>query len=265
MTGIHPTALVSPKAAIGRNVSVGAFSIIEEGVSIGDDTTVLSHAFIGRDTLIGKNNFIHMGCVIGHEAQHKQAKGIKSVVKIGDHNIFREYVTVHRASAEGASTLIGSHNYFMVNSHVGHDTRIHDHVTLTNGVLLGGHVEIQDHTILGGGSAVHQFCRIGAYSMIGGLSSITKDVPPYMLVDDQDDRVGSLNVIGLRRAGFSEEIKREIKNAYKLFYLSGLNSANAATAIRAKCRSKEALAIVQFMEGSKRGMLGHRRQHTVNP
>ena len=261
---IHPTALVSPKSRIGRNVSIGAYTIIEEGVSIGEGTTILNHVTVRKGTTMGKNNAIHMGAVIGHEAQNKSSSPeTQSFLNIGDDNIFREYVTVNRGSADQSATSIGDRNYFMISSHVGHDCIVKNDIVLTNAVLLGGHVFLDDHCILSGGSGVHQFCRIGTYAMIGGHSSITKDVPPYMLVDDGEDRIGSLNIVGLRRAGFSEEVKRDIKNAYKLLYLSGLNVTQAIESIARRCHSKEVSGLVQFMKDSKRGILGHRKRKEI--
>ena len=262
MPDIHPTALLNKDTRLGRNVKIGPYSVIGENVSIGDDTTILDHVHIGQGTTIGRNNKIYTGAVIGQEAQHKTPKG-EGFLKIGDHNVFREYATIHRGSEESSTTLIGDHNFFMVFSHVGHDCQVANHVVLTNSALLGGYVSLEDHSILAGGSAVHQFCRIGSYAMIGGHASITKDVPPYMLVDDGQDLIGSMNVVGMRRAGFLEEAKRDIKNAYKLLYLSGLNFTNAMEAIVGKCHSKEVAHLVEFMKNSKRGILGHRRQHAV--
>lgn len=263
MPDIHPTALLGSNSHIGRNVKIGPYSVIEDNVIIGDDTTILDHVHIGQRTTIGCNNLIYTGAVIGQEAQHKAVEKNVGFLKIGDHNVFREYATIHRGSEEKSSTAIGDHNYFMVFSHVGHDCRIANHVVLTNSVLLGGYVALEDHSILSGGSAVHQFCRIGSYAMIGGHASITKDVPPYMLVDDGQDLIGSMNIIGMRRAGFLEEAKRDIKNAYKLLYLSGLNLTHAMEAIVAKCHTKEVATLIEFMKNSKRGILGHRRQHAV--
>lgn len=262
MSGIHPTAILGAKVNLGRNVSVGPYTVIEDEVSVGDETTVLSHVFIGKGTIIGRHNFIHMGSVIGHEAQHKQSKGVHSFLTVGDHNVFREYTTVHRGSTDGSHTRVGDHNYFMAFSHVGHDSQIKNHVIMTNSSLVGGHVQLEDHCVLGGASAVHQFCHVGTYAMVGGLASITKDLPPYMLVDDNEDLVGSVNIVGLRRAGFSEEVKRDIKNAYKLLYLSGLNLTHAMDAILKQCHSKEVADLIEFMKETKRGILGHRRQHS---
>lgn len=260
---IHPTALLGQNLKLGQNVKIGPYSVIEDNVSIGDDTTILEHVHVGQNTVIGKNNVIHMGAVIGHDAQHKASTGAKGFLTIGNNNVFREYVTVHRSFQDGSKTVIGNHNFFMVFSHVGHDCHIGDQVILTNAVLLAGHVLLEDHSVLSGGCAVHQFCRIGSYAMIGGHASITKDVPPYMLVDDNEDLVGSMNLVGMRRGGFTEETKRDIKNAYKLLYLSGLNMTHAAEQIIAKCHTPETTHLVDFLKGSKRGILGHRRQRSL--
>ncbi len=264
MISIHPTALLGKNSNIGRNVEIGPYSVIEEGVTIGDDTTILDHVHIGKGTTIGKDNVVHMGAVIGHEAQHKAASGKESFLNIGDHNVFREYVTVHRGFEDKSATTIGDDNYFMVFAHVGHDCHIGSHVVLTNAVLLGGHVSLDDHSILSGGCGVHQFCRIGSYTMIGGHATITKDVPPYMLVDDNQDLVGSINLVGIRRAGFIEEVKRDIKNAYKILYLSGLNVTHATEQIIAKCHTDEVAYLIEFMKHSKRGILGHRKKHVIH-
>ncbi len=256
----HSTALIDPKSQIGDHVKIGAYATIEEGVIIGDNTTILHHAHIGKGTLIGKNNYIHMGAVIGHEAQHREAEWVDSFLKIGDNNTFREYATIHRGATKGACTRIGDDNYFMAFAHVGHDCEIQNRVTVTNAVLLGGHVLLEDDCVLSGGSGVHQYCRIGSYAMIGGMATITKDVPPYMLVDDSDLLIGSMNIVGLRRAGLAESVKREIKNAYKLLYLSGLNTAQALDAIIQKCHSEEISHLVEFIKNSKRGILPHRHK-----
>ena len=257
---IHRTAIVHPKSRIGDHVQIGPYTVVEEDVLIGDETVIWDHVHIGRGTTIGKNNSIHIGAVIGHQAQHKVATPADGFLKIGDHNVFREYVTVHRGAEKESTTLIGDDNYFMAFSHVGHDCLIKNHTTVTNSVLLAGHVELQDHCVLGGGAGIHQFCRIGSYAMIGGHASVTRDVPPYTLMDDGEDLIGSINIIGLRRAGFAEETKRDIKNAYKLLYLSGLSVVKAAEAIAAGCHSAEAVLFLEFIKNSKRGVLGHRRQ-----
>jgi UDP-N-acetylglucosamine acyltransferase len=257
---IHPTAIVSPKSELGRNVSIGPYTVIEDNVFIGDDCVIASHAHIGSGTTIGKNNLIDIGAVIGTRAQHKEAPLVGGSLTIGNDNVLREYVTIHRGCKKDSSTKIGNNNYLMALTHVGHDCLVKDHITMASAVLLGGYAQLDDHCFLGGSSGVHQFCRIGRYAMIGGKATITKDVPPFMLVDDNEQLIGTLNVVGMRRAGFSEEIKRDIKNAYKLLYLSGATLPSAVQAIEQKCHTESVEEMLRFIRGTKRGILGHRRQ-----
>ncbi len=255
---IHETACCHKNSHLGNNIQVGPYAIVEDGVTLGDNTVIMAHAYIGKGTTMGKNNVIHMGAIIGHSAQNKASENCQGELTIGDDNVFREYVTVHRSTAENTATRIGSHNYFMVNSHVGHDCVIEDYVTVTNAVLLAGHVHLENHCVVGGGAGVHQFCRIGRYAMVGGNASITQDVPPYMMVDDNEELIGSINMTGLRRAGLTEEAKRAIKNAYRTLYLSGLNTVQALEAITKQCHSPEVDVLIEFIKNSKRGILRHR-------
>ena len=259
---IHPTAIVHPTSQIGKNVTIGPYSIIQENTVLGDDTVILNHVTIAKKTVLGRGNVIHMGAVLGHDPQSTQEAKADSFVQIGDRNIFREYVTVHRGLASGPSTMIGNDSLFMALCHIAHDCIIGNFVTIANAALLGGHVEIEDHAFLSGIVGVHQFCRIGRYAMIGGHTGISRDVPPYMLVDKNEGLIGSINIVGLRRAGFSEAVHRDIKNAYKILYRSGLNVSNAVEAITAKCHSKEVAHLVEFVKKSKRGILAHRRGRT---
>ncbi|OIO38114.1 MAG: acyl-[acyl-carrier-protein]--UDP-N-acetylglucosamine O-acyltransferase [Candidatus Omnitrophica bacterium CG1_02_49_16] len=255
---LHPTAIIGERAKLGPHVSVGPYTVIENDVSIGDESVIQDHVHIGHGTSIGKNNFIFTGAVIGHDAQNKTSTSAEGILEIGDDNIFREYVTIHRGANQGSVTRIGCYNYFMVSSHVGHDCQVKDHVTVTNAVLLGGFVTLEEYCVLGGGSAVHQFCRIGRYAMVGGHATVTKDVPPYMLLDDNESLVGSLNMVGLRRAGFSETEKQDIKRAYKLIYRSGLNITHAMEAVTRDCPSQSVAYLIAFIKASQRGILGHR-------
>ncbi len=261
---IHPTAIVGKKSRLGAGVEIGPYAIIEDEVTIGDGTRVLSHAFIGKGTTLGKGNVVHIGAVLGNEPQQESfVSSTPSFVRIGDNNTFHEYVTVHRGTEENGKTVIGDHNFFMAFAHVGHDCVVGDHVTVGNAVLLGGHAELQSYCVVSAGSGVHQFTRIGCYAMVGGHATITKDVPPYMLVDDSERKIGSINMVGVRRNGFSEAAKRDIKNAYKILYLSGLNTTHAAAKIRKTCRSKEVTFLLDFITASKRGILPHRKQKGI--
>lgn len=257
-TQIHPSVILGQKIRLGQNVKIGAYSIIEDGAVIGEGTTILNNVYIGEKVQIGNHNTFFTGSILGHEAQNKSSIGIKGLLKIGDHNVFREYVTIHSGSAEDSTTQIGNHNYFMTFAHVGHDCVIQDHVTVTSGVLIGGHVVLENGSVLGGGCGVHQYCRIGSYAMIGGRATVTKDVPPYMLIDDNESLIGSFNVFGLRRANFSEKDKSDIKKAYRLLYLSGLNTSQAVNELHKLCGGESVEKLIKFIGVSKRGILGHR-------
>ena len=260
MSDFHKTAIIDKKSEIGKNVQVGAFTVISAGARIGDDTVIMDRVHIGPRTTIGRNNVIHMGAVVGHDAQHRQSAPGSGLLTVGDDNILREYVTVHRGAEKESVTVIGSGNYLMAFSHVGHDCRLGNQITVVNAALLGGHVTLEDNCFVSGGVAVHQFCRIGRYAMVGGFSSITKDVPPFMLVDNDQQWVASINLVGLKRAGFSQETVREIKKAYQLLYLSDLLFADALVEIEKACRAPEVRHLVDFVRASKRGILPHRKQ-----
>lgn len=260
MNLIHPTAIVHPKAALGRSVRVGAYTIIEENVIIGADTIIMDHVHIGRNTLMGKNNVIHMGAIIGHEPQIRETEGVQSGVEIGDDNVFREYTTIHYASKEGSKTRIGNQNFFMAFSHIGHDCEVGDHVTAANATALGGHVSVENSAVLSVYVAIHQFCRVGRYAMVGGHAVVVKDVPPYMTVSSNEDRIASLNLVGLRRSGLPAETIRDIKQAYRFLYHSSMLKEEAIGAILQRCQTPEARYIAEFVRNSKRGILTHRRR-----
>ncbi len=260
MSLIHPTAIVHTKAALGRNVSVGAYTVIEENVIIGADTVIMDRVHIGRNTLMGKNNVIHMGAIIGHTPQVRGAEGFQSGVEIGDHNVFREYTTVHRASKEGSRSRIGNDNFFMAFGHVAHDCDVGDHVTVANASVLGGHVRVENNAVLSAYVAVHQFCRVGCYAMVGGHGAVVKDVPPYMAVSNNENRIGSLNMVGLRRSGLPQETIQDIKKAYRFLYFSPMLKEEAIAAILESCQTPEARYIAEFVRNSKRGILTHRRR-----
>lgn len=257
MTNIHSTAIIDPRAELDSTVEIGPHVIIEGNVRIGPRTRVLANAYLCGDTKIGADNIIHMGCVIGHAPQHLAYKGAPTGVVIGDGNEFREYVTIHRAAEEGHSTIIGNRCYLMALSHVAHDVVIGDDVIMANGALLGGHVRVEDKVFISGNVGVHQFCAIGKLAMIGGLSKIVKDVPPFMLVDGNSEVVG-INVVGLRRAGFDAETREKIKLAYKYLYRSGLNVSQALARIEQELQGCPPIAeLVSFIRQSKRGIADH--------
>ena len=224
---IHPTAIVDPTARIGVGVEVGPFSVIGPQVVIGDKTIVQSHAVIEGDVMIGTGNFIGHGAIIGAPPQDLSfSPERKTMVEIGDDNVIREYCTIHRGSADGSVTKIGDKNFLMAGAHVGHNCIIGNSVIIANNCLLAGHVSVGDQAFLGGGSTFHQHMRVGRLVMIQGSSAFGKDLPPFVVAAERNCVFG-LNVVGLRRAGFSVQDRDEIKTAFKLLYESGLNVGQA--------------------------------------
>ena len=251
---IHKTAIVSKKAKLGKNVKIGPWCVIEAGVAIGDNTKIWQNVYIAGGTVMGKDNVIHMGAALGHEPQHLLYKKEKTGLVIGDRNIIREYVTIHRAFVPGENTRIGKDNYIMGLAHVGHDCRIANGLIMCNGVLLAGHVTVEDNVFIGGGAAAHQFVTIGTMAMIGGLTKVNQDVLPYTLIEGNAE-VRGLNVVGIRRSDLSEKAKAQIKEIYRIIYRLGLNTTNALKEVKKIPNlTKEALYMIRFIEKSKRGL-----------
>lgn len=257
MSRIHKTAIISEDAKIGDNVTVGPYTVIEGPVTIGDGTVVGSHAVIEGFTTIGKNCQIYTGAVIGsHPQDKKHRKGDKVHLVIGDHNTFREYVTVNPGTVEGGgTTTIGSGNLFMTGSHVAHDCHIGNEVILANSVGLAGHVTLEDCAVIGGISGVHQFCRIGYLSMVGGCSKVTQDVPPYAMVDGAPAQMRGLNIVGIKRANISSETAMALRRAYKTLFNSGLARSNALAQVQKQVNGMpEIKRLLEFIQTSKRGI-----------
>jgi len=251
---IHRTAIVDPKAQIDFDIVIGPYALIEGPVQISSGTEIQGHAAITGSVRIGKNNRIGYGAVIGSFPQDLSFdQNATSGVEIGENNVIREYCTIHRGTKEGSNTLVGSNNLLMVGAHLGHNTRIGNHVILANNVLLGGYAEIHDLVFIGGGSVVHQFTRMGASSLLQGLSGIGKDVPPFSIAIGKDG-VSTINVVGLRRAGFGPALRKEVKDAFALLYRSGLNSTQALEEAKRRTWSKEVSLFWDFVVTSKRGI-----------
>ncbi len=231
LTLIHPTAVIHPGAEIHPTVQIGAYAVIGPRVKIGAGTTVGPHAVIDGWTEIGERNRFFPGAAIGLEPQDLKYDGAETLVRIGNDNCFREYVTVHRATAVGEATIIGNHNLLMVNAHIGHNCVIEDHVIITNAVAMAGHVHVESHARIGGVVAVHQFVRVGGYSMTAGFSRIIRDVPPFMLLEGAPLRVRALNLVGMKRAGFAAldggKTLKSLRQAFHLLYRSGLRIDDA--------------------------------------
>jgi UDP-N-acetylglucosamine acyltransferase len=224
---IHPTALVNSAAQIGADVEMGPFSIVGPHVCIGEKTILQSHVVLEGEVTIGIGNFIGHGAIIGAPPQDVSfLPERKTRVEIGDDNIIREYCTIHRGSPDGSATKIGDKNFLMAGAHIGHNCVIGDNVIIANNCLLAGHLRVDDGAFLGGGSTFHQHMHVGRLVMVQGSSAFGKDLPPFVIAAERNSVFG-INVLGLRRAGFSTKDRDEIKAAFKLIYLSGMNISQA--------------------------------------
>ena len=216
---IHPTALVSDKADLGKANDIGAFVVIEDDVTIGDNNSLLSGVVLKSGTSVGNANKIHEHVVIGGLPQDLGFdSATPSKVEIGDKNTFREFVTIHRASQKNEATKLGNENYLMTQVHIGHDCELENNVIIAPSTGLGGFVTVEDKAFISGGVMVHQFVHIGSLAMLGGNAKITQDVLPYMMADGNPAQITGLNKVGLRRAGFKVEDMKELKKAYQLLF-----------------------------------------------
>ena len=252
---IHLTAIVDPNAKIGADVEIGPFSIIGSDVTIGDNTTVQSHVVLESNVAIGRGNFIGHGAIIGAPPQDVSfSSERKTKVEIGNDNIIREYCTIHRGSPDDSATKVGDKNFLMAGAHIGHNCVIGNNVVIANNCLLAGHVCVDDGAFLGGGSTFHQFMRIGRLVMVQGSSAFGKDLPPFVVAAERNYVFG-LNIVGLRRAGLSVNDRDEIKEAFKLIYLSGLNTSQALEKAATMNFSAPAREFLNFVAASnKRGI-----------
>jgi UDP-N-acetylglucosamine acyltransferase len=253
---IHPTAIVHPGAKIAEGVEIGAYSVVGEHVSVGKDTRIASHVLIEGWTTIGERNQIFPFSCIGTPPQDIGYKNEKTYLIIGNDNVIRESATIHRATTkEDRVTQIGNSNFLMAYSHVAHDCKLGNHIIMANSVGLGGHITVGDYAILGGIVAVHQFVRIGAYAIIGGQSAVPQDIPPYVSASGNRAKLYGLNLVGLKRRGFSDETISNLKKAYKIIFRSGLILDDALSKVKAELSgSAEAMSFMEFMKNSKRGI-----------
>ena len=256
---IHPTALIDARAEIHPEADIGPYVVIDGPARVGPRTRVLAHATLTGWTTIGADNVIHMGAVIGGTPQDLAFAGEESYLRIGDRNVCREHVQIHRGTKPGSATVIGSDNYFMGNSHVGHNCRIGDHVIITNGAMLGGYVEVEDQAIISGNCTVHQFVRVGRLAILRGLSRTSRDVPPFCIMDGTHT-VRALNRVGLRRAGFSAVQIRELQNAFVRLFSRAGNLTKAVADVESKPVSADVRYLIDFIRASKRGVCFGPRQ-----
>lgn len=249
---IHPTAIIHPDAQLGESVTVGPYAVIEGAAQIGDGCIIQAHAIIGAHVLMGRENVVGHGAVIGGDPQDFAFQpAVRSEVRIGERNRIREHCTIHRGTSEGSATVLGDDCFLMAGAHVGHNAQVGSGVILANNVLLGGHVEIADRVFVGGGSVFHQHTRVGRLAICQGLSGFSKFIPPFVTAA-QVNGVAGLNVVGMRRAGFTAEQRREIKAAFDLLYREGMNVSQALAAAGERTWGAEARELWEFVASAKK-------------
>ena len=253
---IHHTAIVADGAALADDVEIGPYTIIGAESEIGAGCVIGAHVILENRVVLGDGTKIGHGSILGANPQDFSFDPARkdTGVRVGRNNTIREYVTIHRATAEGSDTVVGSGNYLMTGCHVGHDSFLGDGIIIANNVLLAGHVHVEDRVVFGGGTALHQFMRIGTHAMVGGGCRFSKDIPPF-LIGTRQNLVAGINAIGLRRAGFSKEARSDIRRAFGLLYLSGLNVSQALDAAKKEAWGPEATLFFDFVgEAKKRGI-----------
>jgi UDP-N-acetylglucosamine acyltransferase len=250
---IHSTAIIHPKAKLDSSVEVGPYAVIDEGVEIGPRCSIGPHVYLTGQTTIGTANRFFAGCVIGEAPQDLKYRNEPTELRIGDENVFREHVTIHRSTKVGEQTIIGSHNFLMQHSHVAHNVVLGDYVILAGGALLAGHVSVANRAFISGNCLVHQFVRVGTLALMQGSSGISKDLPPYTVARGINGICG-LNVVGLRRAGVSAAERQELKQLYRELFREGKNLRDAVAASGKKFRGAAAKVMLEFVASSKRGV-----------
>ncbi len=253
---IHPTAIVAPDAALESGVEVGPHVIVGPKVTVGARTVLGARVILERNVRLGADCRVGAGSILGGDPQDLKYQGEETWTTVGDGTVIREYATINRGTVQSGKTTVGAGCLIMTYAHVAHDCHIGDGVIISNGVQLAGHVTIDERAILGGMTGAHQFVRIGAYAFVGGMTKITKDVPPYCKADGNPIRLFGLNTIGLQRSGFPRETIEELKRAYRLFFRSDLNISQAQARAHADLASlPEVERFVSFIAGSERGVL----------
>jgi UDP-N-acetylglucosamine acyltransferase len=257
---VDPTARVAPEADLAPDVEVGPGVIIEGPSRIGTGTRILAHAYIGPHTTIGEGNLIGFGAIIGYEPQDYAFTGEESYTVIGDHNIIREYATIHRGTKPGSATRVGSHNFLMALSHLAHNAQVGNHVIVVNGALVGGYVEVADRAFISANCVIHQFCRVGTLALMRGGSRTSRDVPPYSIIDETHI-VRGVNLVGLKRAGFTSAQITPLRQAFRVLFARRGNLTRDLARLEAEVPlTPEVSHLIEFIKAAKRGVaLGPRR------
>lgn len=254
-SSIHPTAIIHTGAEIGDGCEIGPYCVIGPGVRMGPGNRLHSHVVLDGDTLLGHGNEIFPFACIGGRTQDLKWQGGHTRVEVGDRNTFREYVTIHAATADGCVTRVGSHNNLLAYTHIAHDCRLGDHITMSNLAQIAGHVVIEDHAILGGMSAVHQFSRVGRLAMVAACTPVRRDVAPFMLVSGDPAETMKANLVGLERAGLDPETIRSLGQAHRILFRDGLSVPNAVARLEAELPSSPELRhLIDFVKTSERGV-----------
>jgi UDP-N-acetylglucosamine acyltransferase len=254
-TGIHPTALVDDGAELGDGVVVGAYSIVGPGVRIGQGTQIGPHVLIERDTTLGEGCIVHKGAVLGTDPQDLKYDNEPTTLEVGDRTVIREYATLNRGTSARGHTVVGPDCLLMAYAHVAHDCQLGHHVILSNSVNMGGHVTIGEWAIVGGATQIHQFARVGRHAFVGGMTAVRKDIPPFVKASGNPMQLYGLNSVGLQRRGFSDEVRRELKRAYRLFFSSSHNTTQALARARSELQLlPEIETFLSFFEESERGV-----------
>jgi UDP-N-acetylglucosamine acyltransferase len=257
---IDPSARIAPEVELADGVEVSPGVIIDGPSRIGSGTRILAHAYIGPFTTIGEHNLISFGAIVGHEPQDYAFTGAESYTIIGDHNIIREYATIHRGTKPGSATRVGNHNFIMALAHLAHNAQLGDHVILVNGALVGGYVEVADRAYISGNCLIHQFCRVGTLAMMRGGSRTSRDVPPYCTMDFEHT-VRGLNLVGLKRAGFSIQQISPLRQAFRILFFQRSNLARSLAQVEAEVPlTPEVLHLLDFIKTSQRGVARGPRQ-----
>lgn len=254
-SAIHSTAVIDDTAVLGDDVEIGPYSIIGPRVVVGRGTRIGPHVLIDRDTTVGEDCVIHKGAVVGTDPQDLKYRDEPTTLNVGDRTVIREYCTLNRGTTALGYTSVGSDCLLLAYVHVAHDCQVGDHVVLSNSVNMGGHVAIEDWVVVGGGTQIHQFVRIGCHAFVGGASAVRKDIPPFVKAAGAPIQLYGLNSVGLQRRGFSEDVRRELKRAYRLFFGSTYNTSQALGRARDELRALPEIEIfLSFFEQSDRGV-----------
>lgn len=255
-TTIHPTAIIADSAEIGEGSRIGPYCVIGDNVTLGPGSHLMHHVSIEGSSTFGEGNIFHPFTSIGGRSQDLKYEHEPTYLRVGDFNVFREYVTCNRGTAPEASTTIGSHNHFLAYAHVAHDCTVGSHCVFSNNGTLAGHVTVEDYAIIGGLSAIHQYCRIGTHAMLGGCTKIVQDVPPYFIADGNPAQCRTINQIGLQRREFPDTTIQALKQALRTLYHCGLNTSQAVEKIDTDFPDiPEIRNLTTFIRDTKRGIV----------